>query len=80
MRNISPEKLIENALKEILQEKSSTISRPIFSLFSKDTKAKKEYKKITQLFIFWVLFYRPYSHLFYYQFSQDTLPNQILDY
>ena len=46
MRNISPEKLIENALKEILQEKSSTISRPIFSLFSKDTKAKKEYKKI----------------------------------
>jgi len=46
MRNISPEKLIENALKEILQEKSATISRPIFSLFSKDSKAKKEYKRI----------------------------------
>lgn len=46
MRNISPEKLIENALKEILQEKSATISRPIFSLFSKDSKTKKEYKRI----------------------------------
>lgn len=45
MQNLSPEKLVENALFEILQEKSSTFSRPIFSLFSKDTKTKKEYKK-----------------------------------
>ena len=45
MKNIDHQKLIENALRELIEEKSSTISRPIFSLFSKDTEAKKEYKK-----------------------------------
>jgi hypothetical protein len=45
VKNIDHQKLIENALRELIEEKSSTISRPIFSLFSKDTEAKKEYKK-----------------------------------